>query len=157
MNFAPLGAVICSLRNPRAQHCGNDALPLRRRDPLWRQARQPRAGPRPSHPGGAKCRGATVAEGNSAGLVKQHGVDIAGGLYRAPTLGDDVGAQRTVHASDTDGSEQRADRGRNQADQQGHQSRYVGAQALQRRAAARDTTSYTAHVLGHWPERHDHD
>ena len=58
-------------------------------------------------------------------------VDVAGDFDRLAALGQDVGPQGAVHAGDADGRQQGADRGRNQADQQGHERRDVGPQALQ--------------------------
>ena len=59
-----------------------------------------------------------VAQGDGAGLVQQQGVDVAGGLDRAAGHGQHVALHQAVHAGDADGRQQRADRGRDQADQQ---------------------------------------
>ena len=80
-----------------------------------------------------ELRGLAVAHGDGAGLVQQQRVHVAGHLDRLAALGDDVGPQRPVHAGDADGRQQGADGRRDQADQQGHQRRHVGAQALDRR------------------------
>ena len=68
--------------------------------------------------GRMECRGLAVADRDGSGLVQQQRVDVAGGLDGFARLGDDVGAQRTVHAGDADGRQQAADGGRNQADEQ---------------------------------------
>ena len=59
-----------------------------------------------------------VAEGDGAGLVEQQRVDVARRLDRAARHGEHVEAHQPVHAGDADGREQRADRGRDQGDEQ---------------------------------------
>ncbi len=63
-------------------------------------------------------RGLPVAQRDGAGLVEQQGVDVAGGLHRAARHGEHVALHQAVHAGDADGRQQRADRGRDEADQQ---------------------------------------
>ncbi len=62
-----------------------------------------------------------VAERDGAGLVEQEHVDVARRLHRAARHGDDVLLDHPVHAGDADGGEQRADGGRDQADEERHQ------------------------------------
>ena len=62
-----------------------------------------------------------IAERDGAGLVEQQRVDVAGRLDGAARHGEHVEAHQPVHAGDADGGEQRADRGRNQRDEQRHQ------------------------------------
>ena len=84
----------------------------------WRAARRPRAR-LGSHAGDRdELGGLAVAEGDRAGLVEQQRVDVAGGLDRAARHRQHVALHEPVHAGDADGREQRADRGRDQADQQ---------------------------------------
>ncbi len=84
--------------------------------------------------------GVPVAEGDGAGLVEEQDVDVTGRLDRTAGHGQHVAADQPVHAGDADGREQRADRGRDQADQQRdqHQHRLAGAAVVgdrpQRRA-----------------------
>ena len=68
-----------------------------------------------------ELRGLTVAHGNGAGLVQQKGVDIPGQFHGLAALGQHIGRQSPVHARQTDGRQQRADGGGDQADQQGSQ------------------------------------
>ena len=82
-------------------------------------------------PSGTKLGRLAVAERDRAGLVEQQRVDVAGHLDGLPALGDQVCPQCPVHAGDADGGEQRADRRRNQADEQRDQRRDVGAEALE--------------------------
>ena len=65
-----------------------------------------------------EMRGLAVPDGNGASLVEQQYVQIAGGFHRLTRFSDHVGAQRPVHARNTDGREQAADGGRNEADVQ---------------------------------------
>ena len=69
-----------------------------------------------------RCRMA-VAERDRAGLVQQQHIDVAGRLDGAPGGGDDVGAHHAIHAGDSDGRQQPADGGGNQAHEQGDQHR----------------------------------
>ena len=59
-----------------------------------------------------------IAERDGAGLVEQKRVDVARGLDRAAGHGEHVEAHQPVHAGDADGRKQRADRGRDQRDEQ---------------------------------------
>ena len=59
-----------------------------------------------------------VAERDGAGLVEQQRVDVARRLDRAARHGEHVEAHQPVHAGDADGRQQRADRGRDQGDEQ---------------------------------------
>ena len=59
-----------------------------------------------------------VAERDRAGLVEQQHVDVAGGLDRAARHREHVALHEPVHAGDPDRREQRADRGRDQRDEQ---------------------------------------
>ena len=78
-------------------------------------------------------------------------------LDRFAALGDDVGLQRAVHAGDADRGQQRADRRRNQTDQQRDQRRHVGAEALQRFREAEVAHHVLLGVPRHRPQRHDDD
>lgn len=62
--------------------------------------------------------GLPVAEGDGAGLVEQQGRHVAGGLDGASGHGEDIALDEAVHAGDADRGEQRADGGRDEADQQ---------------------------------------
>ena len=62
--------------------------------------------------------GLPVAQGDGAGLVQQQRVHVAGGLDRAAGHGQHVALHQPVHAGDADRRQQRADGGRDQADQQ---------------------------------------
>ena len=74
-----------------------------------------------------RCRmerhGLAVAERDRAGFIEQQHIDVARRLDRAPGRGDHVRLDHAIHARDTDGREQAADRGRNQADQQRDENR----------------------------------
>ncbi len=83
-----------------------------------------------------ELRGTAIADRDGAGLVEQQRIHVAGHFDGLAALGDDVGPQRPVHAGDADGRQQGADRRRDQADQQGHQRRDVGAEALHRLVSA---------------------
>ena len=65
----------------------------------------------------------TVAHGDSAGLVEQQDVHIAGSLDGPAAHGDHVLADQAIHARDADGRNQAADGGGNQAHQQGDDHR----------------------------------
>ena len=73
--------------------------------------------------------GLAVAEGDGAGLVEQQRGDVAGGLDGAAGHGEHVALHQPVHARDADRGEQRADGGRDQADQQGDQHDHATAAA----------------------------
>ena len=62
-----------------------------------------------------------VAEGDGAGLVEQQRVDVAGRLHRAAGHRQHVEAHQPIHAGNADRRQQRADRGRDQRDEQRHQ------------------------------------
>jgi len=62
-----------------------------------------------------------IAQGDGAGLVEQHDVDVAGGLDGPAGQGDDVFLKEPVHPGDADGGQQGGDRGRGQTDEEGHQ------------------------------------
>src|SRR6185369_17197010 len=62
-----------------------------------------------------------VPEGDRAGLVEQEGGDVAGGLDRATAHREDVVLHEAIHPRDPYRREQAADRGRDQADEQGDQ------------------------------------
>ena len=64
-----------------------------------------------------------VAERDRAGLVEQEHVDVAGRLDRAARHREHVALHEPVHAGDADRREQRADRGRDQRDEQRDQHR----------------------------------
>lgn len=87
-----------------------------------------------------EARGLAVTDGDRTGLVEQQCVDVAGSLDGLARLGDDVGAERTIHTGDADGRKQAADGGRDQADEQRDERRDgdVGAdvigKGLERRA-----------------------
>src|SRR3989441_345497 len=68
---------------------------------------------------GNELGGLAIAERDGAGLVEQQHVDVTGRLHRPARHGDDVLLDHAVHAGDADGGEQRADRGRDEAHQQG--------------------------------------
>ena len=106
---------------------------------------------------GHELRRPAVAHGDRAGLVQQQRVHVAGHFHGLSALGDDVGPQRPVHAGDADGGQQGTDRRGNQAHQQGHQGRHVGAQALERLVDAEIILHVQLGVVGHRPERGGHD
>ena len=58
-----------------------------------------------------------VAVGNGAGLVEQECGAVASGLDGTSRHGEDVALHQSVHAGDTDGREQGANRRRDEADQ----------------------------------------
>ena len=60
-----------------------------------------------------------VPQGNGAGLVEEQDVHIPGGFDGLSGHGDDVCLNHPVHAGDSDGGEEAADRGGNETDQQG--------------------------------------
>ena len=66
----------------------------------------------------------TIAERDGARLVEEQRVDVACRLHRTPRHGEHVEADETVHAGDSDGREQRADRRRNERDEQRHQNNH---------------------------------
>ena len=63
----------------------------------------------------------TVAVGDGAGLVQDHGIHVTAHFHGLAGQGNDIEAGHTVHAGDTDGGKQTADGGGDQADGQGHQ------------------------------------
>ena len=65
--------------------------------------------------------GLPVPEGDRAGLVEQQRVDVAGGLDGAPRHRQHVALHESVHPGDADRRQQRADRGGDQAHEQGDQ------------------------------------
>ena len=65
-----------------------------------------------------------VAERDRAGLVEQQRVDVAGRLDRAARHGEHVEADETVHPGDADRGKQRADRRRDEGDEQRHQHQH---------------------------------
>ena len=67
---------------------------------------------------GTQIRGVSIADGDRARFVEQHGIDVACRLDCLAALGEDVGLQRAIHPGDSDRSEQCADRRRYQANQQ---------------------------------------
>ena len=83
-----------------------------------------------------------VAERDRAGLVEQQHVDVARGLDRAARQREHVAAHEPVHARDPDRRQQRADRGRDERDEQRDQDG-------DRDRAARE--------LGERPQRDDDD
>ena len=88
-------------------------------------------------PGAGMQRGGPpVAEGDRAGLVQQQGVDVARGLDGPPGRGEHVALHEPVHPGDADGREQRADRGRDQADQQRGRARPATAARRSSRPSA---------------------
>ncbi len=62
-----------------------------------------------------------VAERDGAGLVEEQRVDVAGSLHRPARHGENVEADQAIHAGNADGRQQRADSGRNERHEQGHQ------------------------------------
>ena len=62
-----------------------------------------------------------VAVGDGAGLVQQQGGDVTGGLDRPAAHRQHIALHQPVHPGHADGRDQRADGGRDQADQQGDQ------------------------------------
>ena len=79
-----------------------------------------------------------------------------GHLDRLAALGDQVGPQGPVHAGDADGRQQGPDGGRDQAHQQGHQRRDVGAEALE--VLGPEVVAHVRlGVRGHRPQGGDHD
>ena len=80
-----------------------------------------------------------VAEGDRAGLVEQKRIDVAGCLDGTAGRGNDVEAHQTIHASNADGRQQAADRGRDQRHQQRrkHRHRQHGP-GIERQAGQRD-------------------
>ena len=67
---------------------------------------------------GNEFRGAAVAERDRAGLIEQQRVHVARRLHGAARHRQHVALDDAVHARDSDGGEQTADRRGNQADQQ---------------------------------------
>ena len=65
-----------------------------------------------------------VAKRDRAGLVQEQHVHVASRFYGTPAGGHDVAPDQPVNATDADGAQQAANRGRNQADEQGHQHKY---------------------------------
>ena len=63
------------------------------------------------------------------GLVEQDDVDVTGRLDRATAHGQDVEARHAVHAGDADGGQQAADRGRDEAHEQGDEGDGVDRRA----------------------------
>ena len=84
---------------------------------------------------GIEFRGLTVADRDGSGLVEQQRIEVSGRFDGLARLGNDIGAQRAVHAGDTDRREQAADRSRNQADEQRDESGYrdVGSHVIRKR------------------------
>ena len=70
-------------------------------------------------------RGLPVAQGDRSRLVEQKRVDVAGRFDRAPAHRQHVSLQHAIHARDSDGRKQSADRRRDQADQQRDQHRHA--------------------------------
>ncbi len=73
--------------------------------------------------GGQEGHGLPVAQGDGAGLVQQQDIHIARSFHRPAGGGDDVGLDHAVHARDADGTEQAADGGGDEADEQRDQHR----------------------------------
>ena len=96
-----------------------------------------------------------IAHGDRSRLVQEQRIDVARHFHRFSALGHDVGSQGAVHARDADGRQKRADRGGNQADQQGHQRGHVGAKA--QNADAGKILHVQLDVVGNRPERGGHD
>ena len=65
-----------------------------------------------------------VAQRDRAGLVEQQRVDVARRLHRAAGHRQHVEAHQAVHAGDADRRQQRADRGRDQRDEQRDQDHH---------------------------------
>ena len=59
-----------------------------------------------------------VAERDRTGLVEQQRIDVARRLHRPAGHGQHVEAHQPVHTGDADGRQKRADRGRNERDEQ---------------------------------------
>ena len=95
-----------------------EAWAARRADFLGREALE-----------GHELRRPAVADGDRSRLVQEQRVDVARHFHRFSALGHDVRPQGAVHAGDADGRQQGADRCGNQAHQEGHQRRHVGAEA----------------------------
>ncbi len=70
---------------------------------------------------GHELGGLPVAESDGAGLVEQQRGDVTGGLDGPSRHGEDVALHQPVHARDADRGEQRADGGRDEADEQRHE------------------------------------
>ena len=78
---------------------------------------------------GHELRRPAVADGDRSRLVQEQRVHVARHFHRFSALGHDVRSQGAVHAGDADGRQQGADGRGNQAHQQRHQRRHVGAEA----------------------------
>ena len=83
--------------------------------------------------------GHPVAECDGAGLVQQQRLDVAGGFDRPPAHREDVALHEPVHARDTDGGQQRADRRRDETDEQRDEDDHLDgvARVVARRAGGR--------------------
>ena len=69
-------------------------------------------------PNGPERGRLAVAERDGPGLVEQERIHVAGRLDGAARHGQDIEANQAVHPGDADGGQQRADRGRDQGDEQ---------------------------------------
>ncbi len=88
---------------------------------------------------GRKARRLPIAKGNSARLVEQQHIDVAGRLDGAPRHRQHVVAHQPIHPGDADRREQAADGGRDQTHEQRHQHnrRYALSGVLRERQQRR--------------------
>ena len=77
------------------------------------------AAARPLH--GEEVGSQTVAKGDGAGFVQNHGIHVAAGLHGLAGHGDHIEPGDAVHTGDADGGQQAADGGGNQTNHQGDQ------------------------------------
>ena len=70
-----------------------------------------------------KRDGHAIAHRDRAGLVEKQNIDIARCFDGASAHGENILLQNTIDAADADGTEQSADGGRNQTNQQRDQNR----------------------------------
>ena len=122
-----------------------------------RQRRQPSNLLRRGFADRQEIRRVPIAHRDSAGLVEQNGIDVAGGLHRLATLGHDVRLQRAIHPGDTYSGEQRANRCRNQTHEQRDQRRDIGAEAPERFVEVQIALHVNLCIQSHRPERNHDD
>ena len=96
---------------------------------------------------GDELGGLAVAERDRAGLVEQQHVDVAGRLDGAARHREHVALHEPVHAGDADRREQRADRGRDQRDEQRDQHGLRDAACRRRSRTASASTTAARKVI----------
>ena len=107
----------------RARRSSGPRGSRRRATTIWAASASVRLG----HAGHRHERGRlAVAERDRPGLVEEQDVDVARGLDRPAREGEDVATDEAVHAGDADGRQQRADRGRDERDEERDECRGRG-------------------------------